>query len=53
MTEYRLKTPKQLEQKVVGAYKRIEDAVVDSYKKVENKFVDTFLEKVEQPEEKF
>lgn len=51
MTEYRLKTPKQLEQKVVGAYKKIEGAVVESYKKVEDRFVDTFLERVEKPEE--
>lgn len=53
MLEYRLKTPKQLEQKVVGTYKKIEGTVVDSYKRLENRFVDTFLEKVEESEDKF
>lgn len=58
MPEYTLKTPKLVEDKVVGAYQKIEgavvgtyqkieDGVVGAYKKVEDKFVDTFLEKTE------
>lgn len=57
MSEYKLKTPKGVEETVVGAYKKIEDAVVGTYKKIEDgavsgykkvekKFVDAFLEKV-------
>ena len=57
MKEYKLKTPKRVEETVVGAYKaiengavgaykKIETAAVDTYKKVEKKFVDTFLEEV-------
>lgn len=49
--EYKLKTPKVIEESVVGTYKKIEEGVVGTYKKIEGKFVDTFLEKVE-PEEK-
>ena len=55
MSEYQLKTPKKVEEAVVGTYQKIEDTVVGaykkveagavgSYKKVEKKFVDTFLE---------
>lgn len=58
MSEYKLKTPKGVEDTVVGAYKKIEDAVVGTYKKIEDgavsgyksvekKFVDAFLEKVD------
>lgn len=52
MSEYKLKTPKVIEDTVVGTYKKIEDGVVGAYKKVEEKFVDTFLEKVSDKEEK-
>ncbi|MGN0520427.1 MAG: hypothetical protein ACI4LB_06765, partial [Candidatus Fimenecus sp.] len=51
MKEYKLKTPKRVEETVVGAYKKIETAAVDTYKKVEKKFVDTFLEEVPASEE--
>lgn len=55
MSKYQMKTPKKVEDAVVGTYHKIEDAVVgtykkvesgavDSYRKVERKFVDTFLE---------
>lgn len=47
MSEYRLKTPKAIENTVVKAYRSIEKGVVGTYKKIEDKFVDTFLEKVE------
>lgn len=58
MAAYKLKTPKTVENAVVGtykkiedgvagAYKKIEDGVVGAYKRVEDKFVDTFLEKTE------
>ena len=49
MSEYKLKTPKFIENTVVKAYKGIENSVLRTYKKIEDKFVDTFLEKVEQP----
>lgn len=56
-SEYKLKTPKQVEA-VVGAYHKVEDAVVGAYKKVEDtvvggykaigqKFVNAFLEKTD------
>ncbi len=55
MAQYKLKTPKGIEDAVVGTYKAIEDTVVggykkietgavSGYKKIEKKFVDTFLE---------
>lgn len=47
MSEYRLKTPKVIEKRVLGAYQSVEDTVVGVYKSIEDKFVDTFLEKVE------
>lgn len=58
MSQYKLKTPKAVEEAVVGTYQKIEDAVVGAYrkiedgavsgyKKVEETFVDAFLEKVE------
>ena len=51
MAEYKLKTPKAIENTVVGAYKAIENGVVGTYKKIEGKFVDAFLERVEEPAE--
>lgn len=62
MSEYQLKTPKKVEEAVVGTYHKIEDTVVGTYqkiedtvvgvyKKVEKKFVDTFLEPKEDSEE--
>ncbi|MFV0400344.1 MAG: hypothetical protein ACK5LX_06945 [Oscillospiraceae bacterium] len=45
--DYKLKTPKAVENTVVKAYKGIENGVVGAYKKIEDKFVETFLEKVE------
>lgn len=51
MSEYQLKTPKKVEEAVVGSYHKIEDTVVGAYKKVEKKFVDTFLEPKEDSEE--
>lgn len=62
MSEYQLKTPKKVEEAVVGTYhkiedtvvgtyQKIEDTVVGAYKKVEKKFVDTFLEPKEDSEE--
>ena len=51
MSEYQLKTPKKVEEAVVGTYHKIEDTVVGAYKKVEKKFVDTFLEPKEDSEE--
>lgn len=59
--KYKLKTPKGMEEGVVGAfgaiedgvvgtYRKIEDGVVGAYKKIEGKFIDAFLEPVEQPE---
>lgn len=50
MSQYKLKTPKTIENAVVGTYKKIETGVVGAYKKIENKFVDTFLEKADKPE---
>lgn len=47
MSQYKLKTPKGMEETVVGAYKKIESGVVGAYKKIEGRFVDTFLEKIE------
>ena len=47
MSEYRLKTPKVIEKRVLGAYQSVEDTVVGVYKSIEDKFVDTFLEKVD------
>lgn len=52
MSDYKLKTPKNIENTVVGTYKKIEESVVGTYKKIEEKFVDTFLEKVSEDEEK-
>ena len=63
MGEYKLKTPKKVEdavmggyqkveKTVVGAYKKIEDTVVGAYQRVEQKFVDTFLEKTDGAQEK-
>lgn len=49
MSEYKLKTPKKVEETVVGSYKKIERCVVGTYKKIEDKFVDTFLERGEPP----
>lgn len=49
MSEYKLKTPKKVEEAVVGTYQKIEHGVVGAYKKIEHKFVDTFLEQVEPP----
>ena len=51
MSEYQLKTPKKVEEAVVGTYHKMEDTVVGAYKKVEKKFVDTFLEPKEDSEE--
>ena len=62
MSEYQLKTPKKVEEAVMGTYHKIEDTVVGTcqkiedtvvgvYKKVEKKFVDTFLEPKEDSEE--
>lgn len=45
MSAYKLKTPKKIEETVVGTYKKMESGVVGAYKKIENKFVDAFLEK--------
>ena len=44
MAQYQLKTPKFVEEHVVGTYRKIEDGVVGAYKKIETKFVETFLE---------
>lgn len=49
MSAYKLKTPKKIEETVVGSYKKIENSVVGAYKKIENKFVDAFLEKAADP----
>ena len=46
MSEYKLKTPKKLEDAVVGTYKKIEDTVVGTYQKVENTVVGAY-QKVE------
>ena len=62
MSEYKLKTPKKLEDAVVGTYKKIEntvvgayqkveDSTVGGYKKIEKAFVDTFLEKKDGSEQ--
>jgi len=51
MAEYKLKTGK-VGEAVVGAYKKIENGVVGGYKNIENKFVDTFLEEVEEEDQK-
>lgn len=54
MAQYKLKTPKFVEDHVVGTYHKIEDGVVGAYKKIETKFVETFLEPVAeeaQPED--
>lgn len=48
MAQYKLKTPKAVENTVVKAYRRIQDRVVGAYKKIEAKFVDTFLERVDE-----
>ena len=45
MSDYKLKTPKTVENAVVGAYQKIENTVVGTYQKIEDKFVQTFLEK--------
>lgn len=49
MATYKLKTPKGIEDAVVGTYKKVENSVVGAYKKIEGKFEDAFLEKVEEP----
>lgn len=49
VSEYKLKTPKKIEETVVGSYKKMESSVVGAYKKIENKFVDAFLEKAADP----
>lgn len=46
---YALKTGGMAD-KATAAYKNIEDAVVGSYKKIEEKFVDTFLESANEEE---
>ena len=43
---------KKIENGVVGGYKKIETGVVGGYKNIENKFVDTFLEEVEEEDQK-
>lgn len=48
MPNYKLKTPKMIENAVVGAYQKIERGVVGAYKKAENTFVAAFLEKVKE-----
>ena len=45
MSDYKLKTPKAVENAVVDAYQKIENTVVGTYQKIEDKFVQTFLEK--------
>lgn len=47
--QYKLKTPKFIENTVVRAYKAVERGAVGTYKKIENAFVSTFLEKAENP----
>lgn len=49
MSEYKLKSPKAMEQVIMGAHKKIEGAVLGTYEKIEKKFVDAFLEKIETP----
>lgn len=49
MSEYKLKTPKLIENTVMGAYKKTEKALVGTYQKIEDKFVKTFLEKTNEP----
>lgn len=49
--QYKLKTPKVVENTVIKTYQNIENSVVGTYKKIENKFVDTFLEEANNPEE--
>ena len=63
MTNYKLRTPKKvedtvvgtykkIEEGVVGGYKKIEEGVVGGYKKIENKFVETLLEEKAKSEDK-
>lgn len=63
MSNFKLKTPKGVEETVVGAYQKVEDTVVGAYKKIEagavgsyqkieQKFTETFLEPVEAAEQK-
>ena len=47
MSDYKLKTPKQVEDTVTGAYKAIEEAVVGTYQKIEDTVVGAY-EKVEE-----
>lgn len=49
MSEYRLKTG-GMDKKVTSIYKNIENGVVGAYKKVEDAFVETFLEKMPSQE---
>lgn len=49
--QYKLKTPKVIEDTVIKTYENIENSVIDTYKKIENKFVDTFLEEAKNTEE--
>ena len=47
MSDYKLKTPKQVEDTVTGAYKAIEEAVAGTYQKIEDTVVGAY-EKVEE-----
>ena len=42
MSEYQLKTPKKVEEAVVGTYHKIEDTVVGTYQKIEDTVVGTY-----------
>lgn len=42
MSGYQLKTPKKVEDAVVGAYHKIEDTVVGAYQKIENTVVGAY-----------
>lgn len=50
MAEYKLKTPKAIENTVVKAYHKVENGVVGAYKKIEGRFVDAFLERTDTDE---
>ena len=42
MSEYQLKTPKKVEEAVVGTYHKIEDTVVGTYQKIEDTVVGAY-----------
>ncbi len=51
MAQYKIK-PGKLGNALINTYYQIEDSVVGTYKKIENAFVDRFLEKVDDEPDK-